>query len=137
MLNYRLPAGSAGKGDARAPKSGRPRGLRPASAGAIVETAMVRIERTDDGSPFEMRDKRFYLPFRIVTDCPLCGFSEIRHDLDGDHYLAYPVVGAAFGLELYCPKCEDEFIVSIRLDIVVTPVVASETSEVKASPDES
>ncbi len=76
---------------------------------------------------YELNIKRFYAPFVIAADCPKCGSRVEQHC--SDNYLSYPTAGESFEHHMYCSYeddageyCEEEFTVTIRLDVVLTAV---------------
>jgi hypothetical protein len=50
----------------------------------------VKVTKLDD-HPFQIEDKRFYLPFKIEAVCPYCS-KTCTMDLSRD-YLSYPYIG--------------------------------------------
>lgn len=66
--------------------------------------------------PFKIDDKRFYLPdCKLSGDCPNCR-AVFERDFR-EHYLSYPDANEPFDLHLWCPKCDHEWVVRVRLNI--------------------
>ncbi len=68
--------------------------------------AEMKIE--SDGQPYEVGEKRFYMPGTIISgSCPKCG-EAYEEDLE-DNYLSYPTANEPFDQNCYCGKCEHEW----------------------------
>lgn len=62
--------------------------------------------------------KRFYLPgISLESCCPKCGM-KVTRDF-GANYISYPVVGKPEPAYMYCEECDEEWRVSLILDISV------------------
>lgn len=82
---------------------------------------------TGNPQPFELREKRFYIPdYTISSPCPKCGEIKTR-DLSID-YLSYPKANKPIKIEMYCEHyseergeygCENEWEVTIKISITV------------------
>jgi len=67
---------------------------------------------------FKIDDKRFRLPgCKLSGDCPHCG-KKFERDFE-EHYLSYPEANEAFDLVLWCPECDHEWTVRVRLHIAL------------------
>ena len=65
---------------------------------------------------FKIDGKRFYLPGCSLSGiCPKCS-ERFERDFR-EHYLAYPDANEPFDLCLWCPKCDHEWVVRVRLNI--------------------
>ena len=66
-------------------------------------------------------DKRFYVPgVTIETSCPRCNADRPIHL--ADRYLTSPTVGRPHDAMGYCPDCDLNWPVMIRVDVTVTAV---------------
>lgn len=64
--------------------------------------------------------KRMYLPgVTLKATCPQCG-NEIVHDMKTEYVDEYPAVGKPFVYTWCCGECENEWEVSVQLDITLT-----------------
>ncbi len=82
----------------------------------------AQIEVADEA--FSVEVKRFYVPVVIKAKCPNCG-AEVKHDLQGQHYLSYPAFNAIE--KVYMMHIVDnegccEFFVNVRLGFSATVV---------------
>lgn len=82
----------------------------------------------NESDPFELDDKRFYLPASITAKCPHCG-KEVEHSFDDD-YLSYPTANEPFNHfnhVMYCGgedgSADHEFRVRVRLTVKLEEVV--------------
>lgn len=67
--------------------------------------------------------KRFYMPgVKITAKCPQCG-TDVVKDLSSQ-YLGYPPTGKPFAHGMYHGdgKCEAEWKITLRLDVVLSVV---------------
>ena len=62
--------------------------------------------------------KRFYIPFTVKTSCPKCK-EKLEKDLTKD-YLSYPVLGELTPLHFFCHNCNEDFIVTVELNMTLT-----------------
>jgi len=56
---------------------------------------------------FEIDVKRFYVPLKMVVNCPHCN-EEKKIDLSDD-YLSYPTINEAEAIYQCCDHCDKEF----------------------------
>jgi hypothetical protein len=87
-----------------------------------VETTWERLPDPPDFKltqprAFKIEDgKRFYIPgCKLSGKCPGCK-KKFERDF-GESYLGYPEANKVFDLTLYCPKCEHEWTVRVRLNV--------------------
>lgn len=69
-------------------------------------------------------EKRCYMPVVLRGECPNC-HGEYSRDFD-DTYLTEPPCGVPFGETMWCPRCEHEWDVTLRLDVTLSLVAPSE-----------
>lgn len=63
-------------------------------------------------TPFEINEKRFYVP-SPKAPCPKCGAASEMHS----DYLSYPVANRVFKLDFKCPKCNpDPYVESVTFE---------------------
>ena len=73
---------------------------------ATSPAATMKIETAT--KPFEIEDKRFYVPGATMEGkCPGCG-AAYKHDF-GEDYFAYPSVNEPIEVYCACGKCEHEW----------------------------
>ena len=85
---------------------------------------------TGSSQPFEIREKRFYIPDYIISSsCPKCG--EIKNRDLSDEYLTYPKANIPIKIGMYCEHyseergnygCGNEWEVTIKILVTVEVV---------------
>lgn len=66
--------------------------------------------------PFELDEKRFYVPGAVLTGvCPKCS-ATYEHDF-GESYLDYPRANEPEDFTCYCAACDHEWVVRLQLDV--------------------
>jgi hypothetical protein len=79
----------------------------------------MTMKITGSGTPFEVDDKRFYLPgVKVEGECPACK-KPFKRDLSTDPALGYPTANTPTKLNCWCPECEHEWSIPIKLSITV------------------
>jgi len=73
---------------------------------------MVKIMQQEQ-EVYEIDIKRFYVPWYIETECPMCG---LLTDNEGE-YLSYPSVGKPFKVLFSCDECDHEWYHEILLKL--------------------
>ena len=83
---------------------------------ATSPAATMKIE--NNGKPFEVEEKRFYVPGSVMKGkCPKCG-AAYKHDF-GEDYFAYPSVNEPIEVHCTCGKCEHEWDERVVLRVTV------------------
>lgn len=78
----------------------------------------MEINKIQNAGPFEIEVKRFYIPFRIVGKCPVCG-GDFERDISHD-YFSNPIANAWSKEYMYHYNEETEEECEFELDIFLS-----------------